>query len=343
MRGVSQAMQARQLGEVEVSPIGLGCMCVSHAYGYPPSPAEGARVLTSALDLGYTHLDTAALYGFGANEILLGNTLKHRRSEYFLASKCGMFRDTAGKREIDGSPAKIKQTCEESLQRLQTEIIDLYYLHRWDKRVPIEESVGAMKELVNEGKIKTIGLSEVSAATLRKAHAVHPVAAVQTEYSLWTRNAETAILDACKELGVTFVGFSPLGRGFLTGGVRELSALHEKDIRLNMPRFKPEHFSKNLGLLEKLAEIARENDCTMAQLSLAWVLSQGDHIIAIPGTTSLEHLRENIRAADFKLTTETLDRLNALINPKTVSGPRYGAATLPEIDTEEEDLSRYAA
>ncbi len=336
-------MQTRLLSGVEVSPIGLGCMCVSHAYGHPPGPEAGAKVLTTALDLGYTHLDTAALYGFGSNETLLGNSLKNRRGEYFLASKCGMFRDAAGKREIDGSPSKIKQTCIESLQRLQTDVIDLYYLHRWDKRIPIEESVGALKELVDEGKIKTIGLSEVSATTLRKAHAVHPIAAVQTEYSLWTRNAETAILDACKELGVTFVAFSPLGRGFLGGDVRELSALPEKDIRLNMPRFKPEHFSQNLGLLDGLAAIARENNCTMAQLSLAWGLSQGDHVVAIPGTTSLDHLQENFWAADLALTPETLERLNALINPNTVSGPRYGAATLPEIDTEDEDLSRYAA
>ncbi|MEE8438102.1 MAG: aldo/keto reductase [Micropepsaceae bacterium] len=336
-------MQTRLLSGVEVSPIGLGCMCVSHAYGHPPSREAGAKVLNTALDLGYSHLDTAALYGFGANETLLGTSLKNRRGEYFLASKGGMFRDAAGKREIDGRPEKIKQTCVESLQRLQTDIIDLYYLHRWDKRIPIEESVGALKDLVQEGKIKTIGLSEVSAATLRKAHAVHPIAAVQTEYSLWTRNAETAILDACKELGVTFVAFSPLGRGFLGGDVRDLGALPEKDIRLNMPRFKPEHFSRNLGLLDGLSEIAREDNYTMAQLSLAWVLSQGDHIVAIPGTTSLDHLRENLDAANFELRTETIDRLNALINPNTVSGPRYGAATLPEIDTEDVDLSRYAA
>lgn len=334
-------MRSRQLGPFDASPIGLGCMCLSHAYGHPPGPEMGAKVLNTALDLGYTHLDTAALYGFGANETLLGDTLNNRRGEYTLASKCGMFRDAEGKREIDGRPEKIKQTCEDSLKRLQTDIIDLYYLHRWDKRIPIEDSVGALKELVQDGKIKTIGLSEVSAASIRKAHAVHPVTAVQTEYSLWTRNPETAVLETCKKLGIAFVAFSPLGRGFLTGAVRDVNALPEKDIRLNMPRFKPEHFSKNLGLLEALSEIARDNNCTMAQLSLAWVLAQGDHIHAIPGTTRLDHLQENMEAANAELGPETINRLNALINPNTVSGPRYGAATLPEIDTEDVDLSRY--
>ena len=336
-------MQTRRLGPFEVAPIGLGCMCLSHAYGHPPGPEMGARVLNAALDLGYTHLDTAALYGFGANETLLGETLKERRSEYTLASKCGLFRDADGKRELDGRPEKIKQTCEDSLKRLQTDIIDLYYLHRWDKRVPIEDSIGALKELVQDGKIKSIGLSEVSASTLRKAHAVHPVSAVQTEYSLWTRNPETAVLETCEELGVGFVAFSPLGRGFLAGAVRDINELPPKDIRLNMPRFKPEHFSKNLELLEGLSEIAQDNDCTMAQLSLAWVLAQGDHVHAIPGTTNLDHLRENVEASSVELGEETIGRLDALINPNTVSGPRYGAATLPEIDTEDVELSRYVA
>lgn len=336
-------MQTRRLGPFEVSPIGLGCMCLSHAYGHPPGPEIGAKVLNAALDLGYTHLDTAALYGFGANETLLGQTLKDRRGEYTLASKCGMFKDAEGKREIDGHPKKIKQTCEDSLKRLQTDIIDLYYLHRWDKRVPIEDSVGALKELVQDGKVRTIGLSEVSASTIRKAHAVHQVSAVQTEYSLWTRNAETAALETCRELGIGFVAFSPLGRGFLTGAVRDIGELPSKDIRLNMPRFKPEHFSKNLELLDGLSKIARDSNCTMAQLSLAWVLAQGDHIHVIPGTTDVDHLRENFEALGVELGSEAIERLNALVNPNTVSGPRYGAATLPEIDTEEVDLSRYVA
>jgi aryl-alcohol dehydrogenase-like predicted oxidoreductase len=335
-------MAQRKLGSFDVSPIGLGCMSLSHAYGHPPSSDDGAKLLNRALDLGYDHLDTAALYGFGANETLLGNALNGRREEFVLASKCGMFRNAEGKREINGDPAIIRKTCEDSLSRLQTDVIDLYYLHRWDKRRPVEESVGALKELVKEGKIKSYGLSEVSAQTIRKAHAVHPVTAVQTEYSLWTRNPETAVLDTCAELGITLVAFSPLARGFLTGTLQDMSALPGNDIRLAMPRFKPENYSKNLELLKGLSEIAQENNCTMGQLALAWVLAQGDHIVAIPGTTRLDHLEENLCAERIVLDDETLKRLDALINPRTVSGARYPAATLPEIDTEEVELSRYA-
>ena len=196
-----------------------------------------------------------------------------------------MFRNAQGQREIDGHPEVIKKTCEDSLTRLRTDVIDLYYLHRWDKRLPIEESVGALADLVAEGKVRTIGLSEVSASTIRKAHRVHPISAVQTEYSLWTRNAEVAVLQACRELGITFVAFSPLARGFLTGELRDVSALPPKDIRLAMPRFQAEHFARNLGLLDGLSNIARQNGCTMAQIALAWLLAQGEHIIPIPGTT----------------------------------------------------------
>jgi aryl-alcohol dehydrogenase-like predicted oxidoreductase len=334
-------MTKRKLGPFDVSPIGLGCMSLSHAYGHPPDSETGVTLLNKALDLGYDHLDTAALYGFGANETLLGNAIKNRRGEYTLASKCGMFRNDAGQREINGDPVMIKKTCEDSLKRLQTDVIDLYYLHRWDKRRPIEESVGALKELVQEGKIRSYGLSEVGAQTIKKANAVHPVAAVQTEYSLWTRNPETAVLDVCADLGITLVAFSPLARGFLTGTLRDVATLPEKDIRLNMPRFKPEHFAKNLALLDGFSAIARENNCTMGQLALAWVLAKGDHIVAIPGTTRLDHLEENWNAENITLDDETIDRLEALINPHTVSGPRYPAATLPEIDTEEVELSRY--
>jgi hypothetical protein len=328
-------MDTRKLGPFTVSTIGLGCMCLSHAYGTPPDADTATRVLHRALDLGYTHLDSAALYGFGANETLIGNAIKRRRHEYVLASKGGMFRNAQGQREIDGRPEMIRRNCEESLQRLQTEVIDLYYLHRWDKRRPVEESVGAVADLVKEGKVKAIGLSEVSAATIRRAHKVHPLAAVQTEYSLWTRNAEVAVLDTCRELGIAFVAFSPLARGFLTGELRDVSTLPPKDIRLGMPRFQGDHFPANLKLLDGVAAVAREQGCTMGQLVLAWVLAQGSHIIPIPGTTSLAHLEENVGATRITLSRDIQDRLNASINPRTVSGARYAPGVQAEIDTEE--------
>lgn len=330
-------MRTRKLGPYEVSAIGLGCMSLSHAYGVPPDPADAAVVLNRALDLGYTMIDTAALYGFGANESLIGHALKDRRKEVILATKGGMFRNAQGQREIDGRPGVIRKTCEESLKRLQTDVIDLYYLHRWDKRLPVEESVGALSALVKEGKVRQIGLSEVSANTIRRANSVHPLTAVQTEYSLWTRNAEVAVLDTCRDLGITFVAFSPLGHGFLTGKLRDVSTLPPKDVRLAMPRFQPEHFTKNLQLLDGLAALAKENDCTMGQLALAWLLAQGDDIIPIPGTTRVDHLEENAGAVDIKLSATTIAKLNALINPQTVSGARYNAATQTEIDTEEVD------
>ena len=256
-------MESRKLGQFDVPAIGFGCMCLSHAYGVPMAPADAAPMLHAALDLGYVHLDTAALYGFGANETLIGNTIADRRSEYVLASKCGIFRNEQGVREIDGRPETIRKTCEAALGRLKTDVIDLYYLHRWDRRVPIEESVGAMADLVEAGKIRSIGLSEVSADTLRRAHAVHPIAAVQTEYSLWTRNPEIKVLDACRELGVAFVAFSPLARGFLAGTVRDADCIIQGDIRRNMPRFQEPHLTRNL------AEIARGptfGDCCRPRL-----------------------------------------------------------------------------
>jgi hypothetical protein len=328
-------MRTRKLGPFDVSALGLGCMSLSHAYGTPPPAHAAAAVLRRALDLGYTHFDTAALYGFGANETLLGTALGPDRSRIVLASKGGMFRNADGKREIDGRPEVIRHNCDESLARLRTEAIDLYYLHRWDKRVPVEESVGALSDLVRAGKIANIGLCEVSAATIRKAHRVHPLAAVQSEYSLWTRNPEVAVLETCRELGITFVAFSPLGRGFLTGTLRDMSTVPPRDIRLNMPRFQAAHFAANLALLDGLAAIAREHDCTMGQLALAWLLAEGDHIVPIPGTTRLDHLEENAGADRVTLSARTRDRLNALVNPGTVSGPRYHAATQAEIDTEE--------
>lgn len=332
-------MQTRQLGPFEVSAIGLGCMNLSHAYGAPVSPEQGERVLLAALDAGVTLFDTATLYGFGANETLVGRVMKPHRQRFTLASKCGMQGvDVAGDgklvRVIDGRPATLRQTCEDSLRRLQTDVIDLYYLHRWDKQVPIEDSVGALADLVRAGKIRSIGLSEVSAATLRRAHAVHPIAALQTEYSLWTRNPEIAVLDACRELGVAFVAFSPVARGYLCGDLKDVSALDAKDIRRAMPRFAPEAYAANLTLLDGYFAVARKVGCSPAQLALAWLLHKGEHIIPIPGTTSVEHLHDDLGAAAVQLDAETMAALDGAINQQNVVGPRYSAQSASEVDTE---------
>ncbi|MFC3627072.1 aldo/keto reductase [Vogesella amnigena] len=334
-------MQQRQLGPFTVSAIGLGCMNLSHAYGTPPAPEQAEALLLAALDAGITLFDTAALYGFGANEELVGRVLAPHRSRFTLASKCGMTgvpSENGPKRVIDGRPATLKSTCEQALRRLRTEVIDLYYLHRWDKQVPIEDSVGALAELVREGKIHSIGLSEVSADTLRRAHAVHPIAALQTEYSLWTRNAEIAVLQACRELGVAFVAFSPLGRGFLADGLPDLAtlaALDGKDIRRAMPRFSSDNHTANLALLSEFRAIAAEAGCSPAQLALAWLLTRGEHVIPIPGTTSIAHLLENVAAAGIQPGVDTLQRLEVLFARGAVAGARYNAATQAEIDTEE--------
>jgi aryl-alcohol dehydrogenase-like predicted oxidoreductase len=334
-------MKQRRLGPFTVSAIGLGCMNLSHAYGTPPEPKAAAQLLRKALNLGYTLLDTAALYGFGANETLIGETLAHRRTDFMLATKCGMFRNAAGVREIDGRPDVIRRTVEDSLKRLQTNVIDLCYLHRWDKRVPIEESIGALTELVWAGKVRTLGLSEVSAETLRRAHAVHPITALQTEYSLWTRNPEIAVLDECRRLGVTFIAFSPLARGFL-GGLENVSAFEAKDIRRQMPRFEAANYAANRKLYSAFAGIAEEVGCTPAQLALAWLLSKGDDIIPIPGTTNIEHLAENAAADSIELSEDVVQRLDALINQRSVVGTRYNATTQAEIDTEEFEPSAAA-
>lgn len=326
-------MDQRQLGPFSVSAIGLGCMSLSHAYGTPPPREQAERVLLGALDAGYTFFDTAAVYGVGHNETLVGEVMKHRRSEFVLASKCGL--TNGDQRELNGRPEVLKATCEGSLRRLQTDVIDLYYLHRWDKRVPIEESVGALAELVAEGKIKTIGLSEVSAATLRRAHAVHPITALQTEYSPWTRNPEIAVLDACRELGVTFVAFSPVGRGFLAGGVTDLAQLEEGDFRGGMPRFQGEAFEANLKMFAGFAELAGEAGCTPAQLCLAWLLAKDDAQVPIPGTTNPDHMAENAKAAAIKLSPEVMAKVEALVNPQTVTGPRYAPAMQASVDTED--------
>ena len=311
-------------------------MNLSHAYGTPPSVETAEAVIRTALDRGVTHFDTAALYGFGANEELVGRALKACRADVVLASKCGIFRNGQGMRVIDGRPATLARTCDDSLRRLQTDVIDLYYLHRMDATVPIEESVGALADLVRAGKIRTIGLSEVSAATLRRAYAVHPITAIQSEYSLWTRNPEIAVLDACRELGVAFVAFSPLARGFLCGTLRDpATELEPKDIRRAMPRFYAENFARNLQLLDAYGQIAREAGCTWAQLALAWLLAKAPFIVPIPGTRSPAHAMENIDAQHVTLAPAVISAVEALINQQTVAGPRYNEPTQEEIDTEE--------
>ena len=332
-------MPTRKLGPFEVSAIGLGCMNLSHAYGAPVSAEQGERVLLAALDAGVTLFDTATLYGFGANETLFGKVMKPHRHKFTLASKCGMQGvDLAGDgklvRVIDGKPATIQKTCEDSLRRLQTDVIDLYYLHRWDKSVPIEDSVGALADMVKKGHIRSIGLSEVSGATLRKAHAVHPIAAVQTEYSLWTRNPEIAVLQACAELGVAFVAFSPVARGFLCGDLIDINTLDAKDIRRAMPRFAPENYAANRKLLPDYNALAQDIGCSPAQLALAWLLHKAPHIIPIPGTTSVDHLLDDLGAVSVSLSVSLIEQLDKLINQHTVQGARYSSLGTSEVDTE---------
>ncbi|RIV83765.1 aldo/keto reductase [Aurantiacibacter xanthus] len=317
-----------------ISPIGLGCMNLSWAYAAPPTQEDSARLLNRALDLGYEHLDTARLYANGGNETLLGEALKGRRAEFFLASKTGLFAEGT-KRWVDCSPATIRRSCEESLKALRTDFIDLYYLHRRDFTVPIEEWAGAMGELVREGKIGGYGLSEMSAETLRTAHAVHPVAAVQVEYSLWTRNPEIAMLSASRELGVALVAFSPLGRGVFANGVRDPSTLGEHDIRRGHPRFSAQNWPINLSLAESFNLVAARQGVSPAQLALAWVLSRGEHVHAIPGTSKLEHLGENIGRPGWRPDQAVLDELDGLINQRTVAGPRYPDAMQKTMDSED--------
>jgi aryl-alcohol dehydrogenase-like predicted oxidoreductase len=330
----SASKKIRKLGQFEVNAIGLGCMNLSHAYGVPPSRKEGEAVLQSALDLGITHFDSAALYGLGRNEELVGPFLKAFRDRIVLVSKCGM-RGENGVRTIDARPAKLRDDLEISLRRLQTDVIDLYYLHRYDKVTPIEESVGQMSRFVEEGKVREIGLSEVSADTIRRAHAVHPVASVQSEYSLWSRNVEIAVLDTCSALDIAFVAFSPLARGFLTSTDIVPALFAEKDIRRNMPRFQEPHFSANCEWLPQYRDIARDAGCTPAQLALAWVLGRGGNVHVIPGTTAIAHLIEDVGASSVELDIAVRNRLESLLNRQTVSGPRYPAATQAEVDTEE--------
>ncbi|MFM5929916.1 MAG: aldo/keto reductase [Novosphingobium sp.] len=323
----------RALAGRHVNPIGLGCMGLTHGYGVAPPPEEAAKVLEAALDLGVDHFDTANIYGAGRCETLIGNTLAHRRKEFFLASKTGILFD-GERRGTDCHPDSILKSLDASLARLKTDHIDLFYLHRFDYTVPIADSVGALVRAMEAGKILSYGVSEWSAAHIREAHAVHPVAAVQTEYSLWTRNVEIAVLETCAELGIAFVAFSPLGRGALGNGIRDTSGLLEGDIRFPHPRFNAENWPKNLSLIDRFNAIAVANGVTPAQLSLAWLLSRGDHVHAIPGTTRIDHLRENMAKGEWQPDAALLEEIGGLINQQTVAGARYHAAMQKTIDTE---------
>lgn len=314
--------------------IGLGCMNLSHAYGTPVSEEDGIKALQAAFEMGYRHFDTATLYGGGKNEMLVGNALKDRRNEFFLASKCGMA-SVDGKRAINGRPDVLRKQCEESLKRLQTDYIDLYYLHRLDPNVPVEESVGALGDLVKEGKIGGIGLSEVSAKTIEKAHKEHPLTAVQTEYSLWSRNPEIAVLETTKALDIAFVAFSPLARGYLCGEITDVSQLEESDIRTKMPRFNAENYPKNIALLQDFLAMAKDIGCTPAQLALAWTCMKDEHIIPIPGTRFIKHMQDNFDAGSINLDSKQMQQLDEMINQNTVFGPRYSPALQADIDTEE--------
>jgi len=324
----------RTIGGREVNAIGLGCMNLGHAYGEPLSAEAGARLLERALDLGYDHFDTARIYAGGKNEVMLGKALKGRRDQVYLASKMGIFVE-GGKRWIDCRPETIRAELDKSLAGLGVDHIDLYYMHRRDFAVPIEESAGAMAELIAEGKIGGYGLSEMNAESLRRAHAVHPVTAVQNEYSPWARNVEIAVRDTARELGVALVAFSPLGRGALTGKLRDPSTLVAGDLRLSMPRFQPDNWPHNLAMVDRLAALAAEAGVSAAQLCLGWVLAQAPHIHVIPGTARIDHLEENFARADWLPDAELVAAVSALFAPGAVAGPRYSAAAQAQIETEE--------
>lgn len=327
-------MKHRNLGSKgpRVSSIGLGCMGMSQSYG-KADEAESIATIHRALELGVTLFDTADIYGPDTNEELVGRALRGHRDEVFLATKFGFVDDPATQnRRVDGRPEHVHAACEASLQRLGVKTIDLYYLHRVDPRTPIEATVRAMAKLVTDGKVRYLGLSEVSPATLRKAYAVHPITAVQSEYSVWTRDPEDGILDACKELGVGFVPFSPLGRGFLSGGVKNLANLGEGDFRRTGPRFQPENFQKNLSLLSNFEDIAAAKGCTASQLALAWVLSRGDHIVPIPGTKRRLYLEENVQTVEIRLTPQELARIEEAVPRHAVAGARYGEAAMAMVD-----------
>ncbi|MFS8114512.1 aldo/keto reductase [Rhizobium jaguaris] len=326
-------MKTRKLGkELTVSSVGLGCMGMSFAYG-ATNDDESIKTLHRAVDLGVTFFDTAETYGPFTNEVLVGRALKPVRDRVVIATKFGFKLDLeksgpAAMVGVDSRPEHVKEVAEASLKRLDTDVIDLFYQHRVDPNVPIEDTVGAMAELVKEGKVRALGLSEASASTIRRAHAVHPIAAVQSEYSLWSRDPEEEVLAACRELGIGFVPYSPLGRGFLTGAIRNMSDLAADDFRRNVPRFQGENFDANAALVAKLEAFAKDKGVTAAQLALAWVLHQGDDIVPIPGARKLHHLGQNAAAADITLSAGEVQELSDIIPLEQVAGKRYSDSGL---------------
>ncbi|MEG3155256.1 aldo/keto reductase [Sphingomonas sp. RB1R13] len=325
-------MPTRRLGPLAVSAIGLGAMNLNYAYGEPCTPEEGAALLNRAIDLGCTLVDTAALYGNGENERLIAAAIGHRRAEYRLTTKC-VLDVIDGKRSLDGSPAQIVRTVEGSLARLKMDFVDMVYLHRLDRQVPVEESVGALVRLKEQGKLGAIGLSEMSAATIRRAHAVHPIAAVQSEYSPAVRNPEIGVLATCRELDIGFVAFSPVARGLLAASVQAADYV-PGDIRAAMPRFVEPTLDANLALVARYDAIAAEAGCTPAQLALAWLLARGDDIVPIPGTRSIAHLEQNLAATSLAIDPALLEKVDEIMPPGALRGARYAAAMQAQIDTE---------
>jgi aryl-alcohol dehydrogenase-like predicted oxidoreductase len=317
---------------LESSAIGLGCMGMSEFYG-PADDAESLKVLDRALELGVTHFDTSNVYGRGHNESLLGAFLKGRRDRVMIASKFGVVRDPDGPpgstydRDLDNSPAYMRRCLEESLGRLGTDHLDLYYIHRLDPKIPVEDTVGEMGKLVEEGKIRAIGLSEVDAETLRRAHGAYPVSALQSEYSLWERDAELEVLPACRDLGITFVPYSPLGRGFLTGAIKATDGLAENDLRKSAPRFQAGNIDRNLELLDRIKDLAAAHDCTLGQIAIAWILAQEPPMVPIPGTKRLKYLEKNVGAADVALSAEEVRHLGEILAPEAIAGSRHWVAS----------------